>query len=118
VTIGRDVAFNPHEGKAHAHHGNSITDYIGLIYDETVRRTDPKYQSLLAERNTVIRLGIAIKTTHTGKDLAKRMFHANEYLGWIKGFKYVLVFTTNVKSAAVAKKRDFEKISEVNVKEF
>jgi hypothetical protein len=53
----------------------------------------------------------AVKKQHTGADITRRMGFACAYLGWAKGFKYVLGFSTNLKSAMALKKLGTEKIS-------
>jgi hypothetical protein len=118
VMINKDAISIPSGPSSNNLSENSSILIFDEVYEELVRRSDEQCQSLLTERNTVMRSLVAIKSKHGGKNIAIRMYIASQCLGWTKGFKYSLINSSNVKSAAMAKKGGLQKISELNVKEF
>jgi hypothetical protein len=97
---------------------NNCAIFYERIYEKLVRLADQQFQALLVEKHQVMRGIGAIKKKNDGKSIGSRLSVAIQFLAWRQGFKYALIFAANFKSAAIAKRLYFEKISEFNVKKF
>jgi hypothetical protein len=59
---------------------------------------------------------IGVKDTHKGKRLMSKMMSASDYMAYRHGIAYTFCWATNFRTAKTAKRLNYEKIAEVNVK--
>jgi len=62
--------------------------------------------------------GVALKKEHMGKRLLHKMMIGNETLGIRQGFRYGFSYASNFKTGIALSKLNYEKISEIECKEF
>jgi hypothetical protein len=118
ASFSKDINYSP--SIVFEHYESSLRPAYDLIQKKLYHQIFPSYSRIFTKKkSTIIDHWFAgVKEGHKDKRLFAKMIAASDYVAAGRGFAYSFLWATNFKAGKTMKRLNYEKISEIDVKDF